>query len=116
MQYTGAAAVENAAAPVHRELRVIKCDHRKIGDRYEIMWKQGGRTRNPKTIQAVGWMLVLTVLFLALLVRVPYGFDWTDESYHVENDYLFQLNPLMFNTIPNYVISECDQAVSELEP
>lgn len=39
-----------------------------------------------------------------------------NESYHVENDYLFQLNPLMFNTIPNYVISECDQAVSELEP
>ena len=39
-----------------------------------------------------------------------------NESYHVENDYLFQLNPLMFNTIPNYVISECNQAVSELEP
>ena len=51
-------------------------------------------------------------------------FDPTDENhvlrkflngtYHVENDYLFQLNPLEFNTIPNYLIRECDQAVEAL--
>lgn len=34
-----------------------------------------------------------------------------NETYHVENDYLFQLNPVRYNTIPNYIIVECDRAV-----
>lgn len=33
-----------------------------------------------------------------------------NETYHVENDYLFQLNPLEFSTIPDYIIRQCDQA------
>lgn len=35
-----------------------------------------------------------------------------NETYHIENDYLFQLNPLEFNTIPNYIIAECDDIIS----
>jgi len=35
-----------------------------------------------------------------------------NETYHVENDYLFQLNPIMFNTIPNYIIAECDRTLT----
>jgi ABC-type multidrug transport system ATPase subunit len=35
-------------------------------------------------------------------------------AYHIENDYLFQLNPLRFNTIPNYIVSECDKEVASL--
>ncbi len=38
-----------------------------------------------------------------------------NETYHVENDYLFQLNPISFNTIPNYIIRECDQAINAEE-
>jgi len=38
-----------------------------------------------------------------------------NETYHSENDYLFQLNPLRFNTIPTYIISECDNSITELE-
>ena len=34
-----------------------------------------------------------------------------NETYHIENDYMFQLNPLQYNTIPNYIIAECDRAV-----
>ena len=34
-----------------------------------------------------------------------------NETYHVENDYLFQLNPVKFNTVPNYIISECDRII-----
>ena len=37
-----------------------------------------------------------------------------NSAYHVENDYLFQLNPFVFNTIPNYIISECDREVAAL--
>ena len=38
-----------------------------------------------------------------------------NETYHIENDYLFQLNPVRFNTIPNYIVSECDSSILELE-
>ena len=38
-----------------------------------------------------------------------------NETYHVENDYLFQLNPLSFNTIPHYIIAECDRIIAEDE-
>lgn len=31
-----------------------------------------------------------------------------NETYHIENDYLFQLNPSKFNTIPKYIIDQCD--------
>jgi hypothetical protein len=37
-----------------------------------------------------------------------------NETYHIENDYLFQLNPIEFNTIPNYIIRECDRTIDEL--
>lgn len=37
-----------------------------------------------------------------------------NNAYHVENDYLFQLDPFVFNTIPNYIISECDREVASL--
>ncbi|CAK7023723.1 MAG: hypothetical protein EUB_02244 [Eubacterium sp.] len=35
-----------------------------------------------------------------------------NETYHIENDYLFQLNPVRYNTIPNYIIAECDRAIN----
>lgn len=38
-----------------------------------------------------------------------------NETYHIENDYLFQLNPIRFNTIPNYIVNECNSSVLELE-
>ena len=34
-----------------------------------------------------------------------------NETYHVENDFLFQLNPIEYNTVPNYIIAECDKAI-----
>lgn len=34
-----------------------------------------------------------------------------NETYHVENDYLFQLNPLKYELIPDYIIFECDAEV-----
>ena len=37
-----------------------------------------------------------------------------NETYHIENDYLFQLNPIEFNTIPNFIIQECNRAIEAL--
>lgn len=37
--------------------------------------------------------------------------NFLNKAYHIENDYLFQLNPVRYNTIPNYIIAECDRAI-----
>lgn len=36
-----------------------------------------------------------------------------NEIYHVENDYLFQLDPSKYDTVPQYIIDECDKEVLE---
>ena len=33
---------------------------------------------------------------------------FVNETFHVENDFLFQLNPSEYETIPQYIIEECD--------
>ena len=37
-----------------------------------------------------------------------------DETFHIENDYLFQLNPVVYNTIPDKIIEFCDNYVDEI--
>lgn len=32
-----------------------------------------------------------------------------NESYHIENEYVMQLNPLKFESVPEYVVEECDR-------
>lgn len=32
-----------------------------------------------------------------------------DESFHIENEYLFQLNPIDYELIPSYIIEECNK-------
>ncbi len=35
-----------------------------------------------------------------------------NETFHIENEYVMQLNPLKYDSIPQYVISECDDKLS----
>ena len=34
-----------------------------------------------------------------------------NETFHIENEYLFQLNPQKYEFIPDYVVQECDRIV-----
>ena len=36
---------------------------------------------------------------------------FVNETFHVENDYLFQLNPCKYDTIPQFIIDECDKEI-----
>lgn len=38
---------------------------------------------------------------------------YLDETYHIENDYLFQLNPTEYETIPQYIVDMCDIYIRE---
>ncbi len=44
-----------------------------------------------KHLPALGCVLILTLLFLLLLWRVPFGYDWTDEGYYSVVAYRFLL-------------------------
>lgn len=38
-----------------------------------------------------------------------------NETFHVENDYLFQLDPREYDIIPQYIIDECDKAMFNIK-
>lgn len=38
-----------------------------------------------------------------------------NQAFHIENDYIYQLNPAKYQTVPQYVIEECDQYIAKLE-
>lgn len=38
-----------------------------------------------------------------------------NESYHIENEFIYQLDPARFDTIPEYVIAECDKLLAQAE-
>lgn len=37
-----------------------------------------------------------------------------NESFHIENNYIYQLNPTEFQLVPNYVIDECNKCIETL--
>lgn len=40
---------------------------------------------------------------------------FVNETFHIENDYLYQLNPCEFQIVPQFIIDECDKDISELK-
>lgn len=40
---------------------------------------------------------------------------YVDETFHVQNDYLFQLNPRQYKIVPQYVLNYCDDEISTIE-
>src|SRR5699024_6375607 len=39
---------------------------------------------------------------------------FVNQTYHIENDYLYQLNPVQYELVPQYVIEECDKDIAEI--
>jgi energy-coupling factor transporter ATP-binding protein EcfA2 len=39
-----------------------------------------------------------------------------NEAFHIENDYIYQLNPCEYQMVPQYVIDECDKQILLQEP
>ena len=37
-----------------------------------------------------------------------------NEIFYVENDYLFQLNPKEYDTVPQYIIDECEKYIESI--
>lgn len=39
---------------------------------------------------------------------------FVNESFHIENNYIYQLNPCEYQTVPQYIINECDKHIDVL--
>lgn len=39
---------------------------------------------------------------------------FVNETFHIDNDYLYQLNPCKYQTVPSYIIKECDIDIQEI--
>ncbi|MCM3125839.1 MULTISPECIES: AAA family ATPase [unclassified Mesobacillus] len=39
---------------------------------------------------------------------------FVNETFHIENDYLYQLNPCKYQIVPQYIIDECSKDIKEL--
>jgi len=37
-----------------------------------------------------------------------------NETFHIENDYIYQLNPCQYQTVPYYIIKECNQDIEDI--
>lgn len=40
---------------------------------------------------------------------------FVNETFHIENDYILQLNPCKFEIIPKYIIDECEKDIKKIE-
>jgi hypothetical protein len=38
---------------------------------------------------------------------------FVNESYHIENEYVMQLNPREFDAVPEHVVNECEIRMTE---
>ena len=38
-----------------------------------------------------------------------------NETFHIENDYILQLNPCKFETVPQYIMDECEKDIKKIE-
>lgn len=36
---------------------------------------------------------------------------FVNETFHIENEYVMQLNPHKFDNVPEYVVLECERAI-----
>ena len=37
-----------------------------------------------------------------------------NEAFHIENDYIYQLNPRKYQMVPQFVIGECDKSIKDI--
>lgn len=40
---------------------------------------------------------------------------YVNEVFHIENEYIYQLDPMKYNTVPQFVIDECDKDIDSLQ-
>lgn len=105
----GAAKFENGCAEVSRRLPGFSYSDllNQITDISALKLLYGASTNGYEKLQ------VFRLLGLDVGNSVIQKF--INESYHIENEFICQLDPTKFDTIPGYVIAECDKLLALAE-
>ena len=53
-------------------------------------------------------------VFKELRKKEPAAYKFINETNHIENDYVFQLDPLKFYSVPDYYLQKLNAAVNGL--
>lgn len=67
------------------------------------------------SISANGYEKLQIFRLLGLDVENSVIKKFINETYHIENEFICQLDPAKFDTIPEYVITECDKLMSGIQ-
>lgn len=46
-------------------------------------------------------------------VESPLHQKFINETYHIENEYIFQLSPTKFDTVPSFIVQQCDDLLAQ---
>jgi len=81
--------------------------------------KQPGALKNRFETTDVGYEKVQLFRVMSVLDPVALKGDdvftkFVNETYHIENEYVMQLNPRDFNAVPEFVISACTELVAQM--
>lgn len=52
--------------------------------------------------------------FKRLRIKEPATYKYINETNHIENDYVFQLDPMKFYSIPTYYLQKLTEAINEI--
>ena len=75
---------------------------------------------NPATLKALytasqnGYEKLQIFRYFDLNIQNSVVRKFINETYHIENEFICQLDPTKFDTIPEYVIEECDKLLQEI--
>ena len=53
-------------------------------------------------------------IFKSLRKKEPATYKYINETNHIENDYIFQLDPMKFYSIPTYYLQKLKKAVGKI--
>lgn len=59
---------------------------------------------------------VFTVLSPTTLAKDRIFTKFVNETYHIENEYVMQLNPQVFDAVPEYVVTACEELINANVP
>lgn len=79
------------------------------------LWTAGGLACGQKRLATVSTVARLrTPSPIEAIVTSNVIEKFVNQSFHIENDYIYQLNPRAYQMVPQYVIDECDKAILEI--
>ncbi len=87
-------------------------DYEKAQDKYTLAALYKESNSNYEKLQL--YRVINNEMLIENVIKKNVIKKFVNETFHVENDYLFQLNPREYEVVPQYVIDVCDQSIDTM--